>query len=76
MLFDPKVGLSVKGRIWQEGREGEREQQMPQWNEGKPELELGNVTWSPKKGHLTPKFKVVKETACDYVWDKLHPPLL
>jgi hypothetical protein len=42
-----------------------------QQNKEKPEL--GNDTWRPGKGHLTPKFKVAKEITYDYVWYKLYP---
>jgi hypothetical protein len=34
--------------------------------------ELGNVTWRPEMGHLTPEVRA----ANDYVWDKLLPPFL
>jgi hypothetical protein len=44
-----------------------------QWNKGK--LELGNVTWRPEKGHLPPQVRAAKEMTCDYVWDKLYPPI-
>jgi hypothetical protein len=35
---------------------------------------LGNVTWTPEEGHLTPEVKAASEVTCDYVWDKLYPP--
>jgi hypothetical protein len=38
---------------------------------GKPEL--GNVTWRPEEGHLTPEVKTANEITYDYVWDKLYP---
>jgi hypothetical protein len=43
-----------------------------QWNKEKPEL--GNVTWRPEEGHLTPEVKVANEMTCDYAWDKPYPP--
>jgi hypothetical protein len=40
----------------------------------KGKQELGNVTWRPEEGHLTPEVKTSNEMTCDYVWDKLHHP--
>jgi hypothetical protein len=40
---------------------------------GKPEL--WNVTWKPEKGHLHPEIRVANVMTCDYVWDKLNPPI-
>jgi hypothetical protein len=28
-----------------------------------------------EKGHFAPEVKVANEITCDYVWDKLYPPL-
>jgi hypothetical protein len=36
---------------------------------------LGNVTWRPEKGHLIPEVRAANEVTCDFVWDKLHPPI-
>jgi hypothetical protein len=55
--------------VWQEGREQEERLMNARWNKEKPEL--GNVTWRPEEGHLTPEIRVANEMTCDYVWDKL-----
>jgi hypothetical protein len=48
--------------VWEEGRE--REERVVSAI-GKPQL--GNVTWRPEEGHLTPEVKTANEITCDYV---------
>jgi hypothetical protein len=34
-----------------------------------------DVTRRPEEGHLIPDVKAANEMTCDYVWDKLYPPI-
>jgi hypothetical protein len=58
--------------MWQEVREGERRSIIATGKQRK--TGVGNVTWRPEEGHLTPEVNVANEIICDYVWDKLYPP--
>jgi hypothetical protein len=59
--------------MWQEGRKWEERLTSATVNKGKPKL--GNVTWRPEEGHLTPEVKTASKITCDYEWDKLYHPL-
>jgi hypothetical protein len=59
--------------MWQEGREGEGRLMSATVKQRK--TKMGNATWRPEEGHLTPEVKVASEITCDHVWDKLYPPI-
>jgi hypothetical protein len=56
--------------LWQEGREGE--ERLTSATAKQRKTRLGDVTWRPEEGHLSPEVKAANEMACDFVWDKLY----
>jgi hypothetical protein len=78
MLFDPEVGLSIKGGSVAGRREGKGGNECnSETNRKENRFEECQVAAGvrPEKSHLTPEVKIVNERACDHVWDKLHPPV-
>jgi hypothetical protein len=85
MLFDPEVGLSIKGcnvagrqgggREIMRDNEGDNEYNS-ETNKQKNGFEECQVApgGRPEKGHLAPEVKMANEIARDHVWDKLDPP--
>jgi hypothetical protein len=45
--------------MWQESREGE--ERLMSATEKQRKTRIGNVTWRPEEGHLTPEFKTASE---------------
>jgi hypothetical protein len=74
MLFDPEVGLSIKGGNVA-GRQGGGREIMSAIVQQKNIFEECHVAPGvrPEKGYLTLKIKIANEIVCDHVWDKLSP---
>jgi hypothetical protein len=74
MLFDPKVGLSIKeGNV--SGRQG-RGIEIMSATVKQRKKQIGGMLPGvrPEKGHLALEVIVANDIACDHVWDKLYPP--
>jgi hypothetical protein len=77
MIFDPKVGPSIKWGKVARRQEGGKEIMSDTVKQTNKKKQLGNVNWRPEKDHLYPEVKAAKERACDYVWNTaVHHPFL
>jgi hypothetical protein len=76
MLFDPKVGLNIKGgKCGRKAGKGMGDNEC--YSETKKKWSWGLLPGViPEKGHIAPEFKMANEITCNCVWDKLYPTFL
>jgi hypothetical protein len=82
MLFDPEVGLSIKGGNVTgrqgEGKEIKRDNECISETNKENKFEECHIIPGvrPEKGHLASEVKMANEIVCDHAWDKPYPTFL
>jgi hypothetical protein len=72
MLFDPVVGLSIKGGSVARRQGGIKE--IMRVNECKNETEKNRFEKCHVAPGVRPEVKMANEIVCNHVWDKLYSP--